>query len=275
MRALAWAAVGAVLLLARAGCGTGAETSSTGASEAPDAVATGATESPSPSLDANSTDAKVPVDGAGFSLGDYEQVGYGLVLKNTSTSMDAEELQVTVSLLDKSGAVVQTENTTLSLIPAGDTWYFGGMLMVNKGDKPRQMEAFVDVGASEAAQYKLPTVTNVRVVKDQFMGVSVKGQVKNEWKDAALSTNARIDRVLFDANDQVVGGGFGYLNSNLPPAERSLSQVRPIMLSRLRSPLRAFGICPSRRRCPSYSRRSRQPMSTTCFSSHCPAPDRA
>lgn len=124
---------------------------------------------------------------------------------------------MTVNLLDKSGAVLQTENTTLSLIPAGGTWYFGGMLIVDKGDKPRKMEAFVDVGVSESAQYKLPTVTHVRVVKDPYMGVSVKGQVTNEWKDAALSTSARIGCVLFDANDKVVGGGFGYLNSNLPP----------------------------------------------------------
>jgi hypothetical protein len=222
MRGLTWALAGAVVLLAM-GCGSVAKTSSTSPSETPDAVAT--TEPSSlPTSDGGSTDAKVVVDGAGFSLGDYQEVGYGLVLKNTSTSMDAEQVQVTVNLLDASGAVLQTDNQTLNLIPAGGTFYFGGDISVTKGDKPRKMEAFVDVGSSEAAQYTLPKVSNVRVVVDPYSGLSVKGQVKNDL-DATLSQFALIGCVLFDANDKVVGGGFAYLNGNLRSGRTAAFEV--------------------------------------------------
>lgn len=152
--------------------------------------------------------------------------GYGLVLKNTSTSMDAEEVQVTVNLLDKSGTIITTDNQTLSLIPAGGTFYFGGDLSVDKGAQPTKMEAFVDVGTSEAATYNLPKVSRVRVVKDPYAGLSVKGQVTNNLNGANSST-AVIGCVLFDANDKVVGGGYSYLNNDLPSGRTVGFEIMP------------------------------------------------
>lgn len=217
MRGLAWALAGAAVLLA-VGCGTAAKTTSIAPSETPDAMATAAAETSSaPSQDATSADAKIIVDGAGFSVGDYQEVGYGLVLKNTSTSMDAREVQVTANLLDGSGAVIQTDNATLNLIPAGGTFYFGSSIYVDKGDKPRELEAFVDVGSSETADstLQLPQVTHVRMINEPYVGVTVRGQVKNNL-DGTLSMLARIGCVLFGANDKVVGGGFGYMRASLP-----------------------------------------------------------
>jgi len=215
MRGLGLAVAGA-LILVLAGCGTVETSSSTVPSEKPDAVAS-ASDAPSaaPSTAGNSTDVKVVVDGAGFSVGGYGQGGYGLALKNTSTTMDAEEVQVTVNLLDKSGTIITTADQTFNLIPAGGTFYFGGDFSVDKGAKPAKMEAFVDVGASEAAQYSLPKVSKVRVVKDQYAGVSVKGQATNDL-DGPNSSMAVIGCVLLDANDKVVTGGYGYLNNDLP-----------------------------------------------------------
>ena len=230
MRGLTWVIAGGAVMLLALGCGTAAKTSSTEPSEAPDAVATAEAEPTSaPSSDAGSndanTDATVVVDGAGFALGKYKQVGYGLVLNNTSTISDAIDVLVTVNLIDKSGAILKTDNATLNLIPAGDTFYFGGMLGVSKGDKPSKMEAFVDVGSSEDAQYRLPTVTHVRVIKDQYVGVQVRGQVKNDWEDGSLSSSARIGCVLFDASGTVVGGGFGYLMASLPPGRTAAVEL--------------------------------------------------
>ncbi|MCX6372664.1 MAG: hypothetical protein NTX16_06200, partial [Actinobacteria bacterium] len=216
------ALAGALVLLA-IGCGSTTDSTSTASSQVPDA-AVSAPGQTSPSPASASTEAEVVVDGAGFALGDYRQVGYGLVLKNPS-SMDASDVQVTVNLMDKSGAILETDNTRLSLIPAGDTFYFGGQIQVAKGDKPTKMEAFVDVGDSIAAEYRLPNVTHVKVIDQEYVGVTVRGQVKNDWEDGTMSAGARIGCVLFGDSDKVVGGGFGYLMAALPPGRTAAIRV--------------------------------------------------
>lgn len=218
--------VGVVLvamLVAATGCGSAAQSEDAAPSEAPDAVATADTAPSAESTDSGAA-AEVKVEGSGFSLGDYEEVGYGLVLKNTSATMDAKEVQITVNLLSKSGAVLTTEDTTLNLIPAGKTFYFGSSTYVDKGDKPKKMEAFVDVGTSDPAEYQLPNVSHVRLVNAGYGSISVKGQVKNELQ-SPISMLARIGCVLSDADDKVVGGGFGYLDANLPTGRTAAVEI--------------------------------------------------
>jgi len=214
----------ASLLLVGA-CGSSGKTATTPPSDAPDAVATEDVGTPDVSTSQPSPgDAQVVVDGAGFSVGDDQEVGFGLVLRNTSDTMDAIDVQVSVNLLSSSGAVVKTEDGSLNVIPAGGTFYYGGESFLDKGDKAKRLEAFVDVGSSEAAQYNLPEVTHVHVVNQDYIGVTVSGQVKNEL-ESSLSCIATIGCVLFDGNGKVVGGGFAYLDADLKPGRTAAFEV--------------------------------------------------
>jgi len=203
------------LLSFAAGCGEPASTASTEPSEIPDAVVTTDSEPTDATVDTtDSGEAKVVVEKAGFSHeAQYGELAYGIVLKNPS-SMDATEVQVSINMLDKSGTILSTEDSMINVIPAGETYYFGGSTYI-EGSKPKKMEAFVDVGSSESAQYALPEVSKVRIVRDDWGGFSVRGQVKNNL-DGTLSSLATITCVVFDKNGKVVGGGFTYLDSDLP-----------------------------------------------------------
>ena len=217
MRVLLGMAFVALLLLA-VGCGGAAETASTEPSDVPDAVVT---EEPDASTEISadtdepeaSGEAEVVIDKAGFAYeSEYGELGYGLVLKNTS-EMDAVGVQVSINFMDKSGTILVTEDDSLNVIPAGETYYLGGSTYAEDG-KPKKMEAFIDIESSEPAQYELPKVSKVRILKDEWMGVSVKGQVKNIFDDD-LSSMATITCVIFDKNGKVVGGGFTFLDADL------------------------------------------------------------
>ncbi len=211
MRAVTVLLISILLGLALAACGEPAGKPEEEPSEAPDAVAEEGGQTPSST--AAEGGAQVVVDGSGFSVDEYGNAGYGLVLHNTSTAEDAYDLAITANLLDSAGNVIDTDNTTLSLLPAGETFYFGGEFYDVK--KAKKLEAFVDIGTTEPAQYELPKATNVRLAGDQDFGLRVKGQVKNTH-EGTLSEFARIGVVVFDKNDEVIGGGYAFLDANLP-----------------------------------------------------------
>ena len=212
--------VALVVALALFGCGEPAEKSANEPSEAPDAVAE-VEETLEPEV-VESEQAEVKVEGEGFSLGEYS-AGYGLIIRNTSTSEDAYDVAITVNLLNKSGNVVATDNYALGLLPASETFYFGGDIY--EPGKATKLEAFADVGHSEPAEYELPQASNVRTSKESYgAGTVVKGQVKNTH-EGELSSLARLGCVLLDRNGKVVGGGFTYLEADLPSGRTAAFQV--------------------------------------------------
>lgn len=208
-------ALAVVTLALAAGCGTAAQSAGPEPSATPDSVVTAEPE-PSSSMTVTtdeSGEAEVVIDKAGFAYkGEYDEVGYGLVLENTS-SLDAVGVQVSVNFMDKGGTILTTEDSTINVIPAGGTYYLGGQTYTEDG-KPKKMEAFVDIDSSEPAQYALPDVSQVRIVRDDWGDISVKGQVKNNLDDS-LSSIATISCVVFDKSGKVVGGGFTFLDSDL------------------------------------------------------------
>ena len=207
--------IAVVAMVLAAGCGSPATSADTQPSATPDAVVTAEPE-PSSSMTVTtdeSGDAEVVIEKAGFAYeGEYDEVGYGLVLKNTS-ALDAVGVQVSVNFMNKGGTILTTEDSTINVIPAGETYYLGGQTYTEDG-KPKKMEAFVDIDSSEPAQYALPDVSQVRIIRDDWGDISVKGQVKNDLDDA-LSSIASITCVIFDKSGKVVGGGFTFLDSDL------------------------------------------------------------
>ena len=156
----------------------------------------------------------------GVSQGDGREIGYGIVLENRSANEDALDVTVTVNILDAAGDVIATEAERINVIPAGETFYLGGASYGDERTRAVALETIVDVGSSEPAAYPLPQVTKVTVTRDEFLGYRVRGEVVNNL-DQPLSSFAKIGIVLFDERGEVVGGGFTFLDAELPPGRRA------------------------------------------------------
>lgn len=182
---------------------------------------TSATESTSTaSTPTESKEATVAVGKMGVAQGSQGEVGYGLVLKNLSTTEDAIDVTVTVNILNAAGDILTTEAERVNVIPAGSTYYLGGETYINKNGKATKIEPIVDVGSSEKAAYRLPKVTKVKLTNEEYIGLKVSGEVENTLTQP-LSQLAKISAVVFDAKGNVLGGGFAFLDANLPPGTRA------------------------------------------------------
>ena len=174
-----------------------------------------ATEAAEPAADQQ----EIKVEASGFGK-KGETLGYGAVLVNTSSTSDALEVSITVNALDSKGNVILSNSPSLTGIPAGEKFYLGGEMYLDKSDKPKKLEVYADVGSWESVNLGLPKVSNVKVVNQDYWGAKVRGQITNTL-DGKLSSIALIGIVLFDSRDKVVGGGFAYLNADLPSGRRA------------------------------------------------------
>jgi hypothetical protein len=179
----------------------------------------GAATEPAPEPESESEEAVVAVSKMGFSQDEHGEVGYGFVLVNNSAQEDALDVTVTVNVLDASGTIIATEAEAINVIPAGETFYLGGATYAS-GEKADQLEPIVAVGSSEEASYPLPAVSRVRLINEEYLGLRVRGEVENTL-DQPLSQLARIGIVVFDSRGEVVGGGFTFLDADLPPGRRA------------------------------------------------------
>ena len=236
----------AISVLVAAGCG------GTTGGESNNATATTPTLQPTMSDDNFSTpvDSETPaasegeqalnVEAMGFAK-KGESVGYGAVIVNPS-SQDALEVEITVNLLDAKGNVFETDTGTLTGIPAGSKFYYGGEVYVQKSDKPKRLEVYADAGSWDSIDLVLPKISNVQVINEEYWGTKVRGQVTNNL-DKTLSSLAKIGVVLFDKRGRVVGGGYTYLDADLKsgrkasfesvngPAETPFSRVHQAAVS--------------------------------------------
>ncbi|MGZ8694838.1 MAG: FxLYD domain-containing protein [Gaiellaceae bacterium] len=147
------------------------------------------------------------------------EVDYGIVLRNTSPDRDARDVQVTVNALDAKNVVLDSAVDTVLTIPAGSTYYFGGQSHYPGTAVTARLDVFAQVGESVAVAGALPAAANVRIEPSSLGGVEVLGEVRNT-AGLPLSSLARITAVLYDGQGKVVGGGYAYPESDVPPGAR-------------------------------------------------------
>ena len=66
--------------------------------------------------------------------------GYALVLKNTSTSAEAQNTDVAINAVDKTGTVIASASTTVNLIPAGSTFIVADDLDIERGAAVKELQ---------------------------------------------------------------------------------------------------------------------------------------
>jgi hypothetical protein len=201
------------LVLVTTACGgRGRKAGATVTVTVPASTGTTAGEPPPPPPPKQAT---VVVQASGFSQ-DGSDASYGVVLRNTSPTQDALDVEVTTNFDDASGTILDTESETISVIPAHTTYYLGGDGSLESSARVVRLEVNPTVGQSAHTNYPLPIVSRVGLTRDLYLGLTVHGQVENNL-DAPLSQFAQITTVIFSPSGRVVGGGFTYLDADLPP----------------------------------------------------------
>jgi len=162
-------------------------------------------------------DAKLVVQDSQFFSKGKSGSSYGIVLNNTSTDSDAVDIELSVNYLDKSGQIVGSGSSGVSVVPAGQTFFVGNDAFP---DEPAsKIEVEVSIGSWESAAAKLVDVSNLKIKSEQYFGSRVTGVVTNST-GKTLSTIAKINIVLFDAQGKMVGAGYTFPPFDLKPGKK-------------------------------------------------------
>lgn len=127
-------------------------------------------------------------------------------------------MEVLVNVLDPSNLLIKSESQTFFGIPAGATYYAGGMVITDS--QAAKLEITVRTGkAQKKSLPATPPVSNVRVVDQQYGGTQIFAEIANPYTKP-LSSTALVTFVCFDAGGNVIGGGYGYPGSAIPVGGR-------------------------------------------------------
>lgn len=148
-------------------------------------------------------------------------MNYGAVLENTSDE-DARLVIVKGSFVDAAGTILDGVGPMLQVIPAGATYYWAGSWPV-KGGTPVKLEIVTEPSDFQDSDAELPTVSEVKISSDGYNTI-VRGRVTNTL-DFPLSQIATVNAVFFDDGKNVIGGGSGFLPSDLAPGREALFEI--------------------------------------------------
>lgn len=132
-------------------------------------------------------------------------ISYGLILRNSNSSLSALDVKVTTTFLDSLGRSVGTDNQTITGIPPAGTFNVGGSIAPNISLTVARLRVSVKVGGSTAGPLALPIVTNVIAKTGDSIFSSVAGSLRNPYT-RLLPSDATIYIVYLNAQGQIVGG---------------------------------------------------------------------
>jgi len=170
----------------------------------------------------------VMVQGNGFSqrpdkFGGTSKVSFGIFLKDTSPTRDAENVYLLINFVDATGELLGTMTKSIPLVGADQVFAYGDEMSLRTQALVTKLEVTVKVGdGSPAAAHPQPHFANVRIVPDSHdpSWVSeVDGEIANDTAQATM-TSAQLSIVVLDASGGIVGGGKANVNSPLPSGSR-------------------------------------------------------
>jgi len=154
---------------------------------------------------------------------------YGLMLQNTSSDEDAQNVYVIVNMVAANGQLVATKTRTVSLIPAGATFAFGDSMSLRTQVAVDHLELTIRVGAHEPAKaHPMPDFANLGIF-DSTYDPGWVGEVDGEIVNAASKqtlTAANLSVVLLDAAGNPIGGSTGSTYSPVPSGSRIVFLVQ-------------------------------------------------
>jgi len=143
-------------------------------------------------------------------------ISYGVVLNNSASNVDALNVAVTVAFTDTNGDSVSTQTTTLTGIPAGGTFYLGGLTSSNVSLTVASMKVSVTVGSTQAHRLTLPPVSGLSLQTDEFDDGNVTGTFSNPYAKP-IPSNGQIYVVYLNSQGAVIGGASESAGASVEP----------------------------------------------------------
>ncbi len=170
---------------------------------------------------------RITVEKSGFSIRPKfggTTVSWGLVLRNSSPNADALDVYVLVNFLLADDRALGTKTQSIGGIRAGQVFYLGGEMKFPGAAPITRLEPVIQIGGHQRRSLILPAITNLVIEPSTYdagwVG-GVRGELVNDdppW----VFQSAKISTVVFDASDNVIGGGTGFANALLPPGTRQV-----------------------------------------------------
>ena len=181
---------------------------------------------------------KIHVVKSGWSVRPYPYggsgVSYGVILANESKNRDALDVKVLVNFVMEDNRLIGSATVRVSGIAAGSQHAMGGELSFPGGAPIARLEIVVEVGRSGPGTRAKPGISAARVMPSPFEPAwcgSVEGEVQNDHPNRTVQS-VELSAVVLDAEGNIIGGGYGYGASSLPPAARMFFKIsngmRPI-----------------------------------------------
>ncbi len=177
--------------------------------------------------------AKIVVAKSGYSIRSRplsgDSVSYGIVLKNLSPNVAAEQVSVQTNFVKANNYLVGTVTDSVAAVGPGSTYNVGGSLSFPGAAPVDHLEFVVLIGAKKKSkpvhQPALDDVSAVPASYDPIWVAWIQGEVVNDHPSLMLA-NAQLSAVMFNAAGNVIGGGTGYALGKLPPGTRAVFKIQ-------------------------------------------------
>jgi hypothetical protein len=151
------------------------------------------------------------------------RLSYGVILHNDSTTKDALEVTVQTNFVMANNNLLGTDTQRIAGIGAGGDFALGRMVNFPGAAPIARLEVVIQVRKYQPKSLHQPTLANMHFVPQitdaHWLG-SIEGEIQNTDPELLLRS-ATLSAVVFDANDNILGGGSGFATQSLPPGTRA------------------------------------------------------
>lgn len=155
---------------------------------------------------------------------DGKGLGYGVVIENPNTSAALEGASLQIVAYDEADTVLGTEEATIPLVPPSTTIHFGGSTYIDTESPVKRIETQItDMGnPQKATTDEIPPFPSEAITfHESSFSKTVSGIIGNPF--TVPLENLYVGVVAFDDKDQIVGGGFTFLDFLLPEGKSPFS----------------------------------------------------
>ena len=154
----------------------------------------------------------------GFSAVDEDRTEalYGVIVRNASPELVADDVELALTFTNAAGAVIRTESENVRNIAPGSDVFVTGE--TSTGEVPASMTVQAKCTTETDTTEAVPGVVVGGVTRDLDSGGDFywQGQFSNSF-DQTLDSNSRVVAIFRDANGRIVGGDSTSLDSFITP----------------------------------------------------------
>ena len=139
---------------------------------------------------------------------DQNSLSYGFIIENPNDNILFERVEYLVAAFDENGIVVETDSATISTLLPGETTGISGDMYLDDGITVTNIEIKIKTNRYEEME-KIETFSvNSTSYLDSDYFQYATGVIHNPFE--MNITNLRVSAILYDENDQIIGGGYTY-----------------------------------------------------------------